>query len=458
MGRINYERQPRGLKNVSLERMQRLAALLGNPQDRLPVIHVAGTKGKGSTCCMLAEIYRRAGWRVGLLTSPHLQRIEERISVDGEPISADCLTQLVEEIRPRVEHLDRASPTQRGPTFFDILTAAGFLHFARVPVDLAVIEVGLGGRLDSTNVCRPRCTAITTISRDHMKQLGDSEALIAREKAGIIKDHIPVVCGVTHPEALAVIRAAAAEHAAPFVELQRDFFVELHPGRASLATAAQTTDAPPRGPVFDYRFLDTAGQSHILPHIQVAMLGDHQAQNAALAIAIVKLLDSQVAVDETAIRAGLATTQVAARIELLGHAPLVIVDGGHNEASIQALCDTLDQNWPEHRKTFVFGTTRGKDIRAMLRRLLQSADDVTFTRYVENPRGAEPAALAQLAETLVRKPCRLRVVACPAQAWRQTLQQAAADDLICVTGSLYLAAELRERMVADLRRQPERGC
>jgi dihydrofolate synthase/folylpolyglutamate synthase len=154
------------------------------------------------------------------------------------------------------------------------------------------------------------------------------------------------------------------------------------------------------------------------------------------------------------VRAGLATARVAARIELLHHAPTVIVDGAHNEASVVALCDTLDQKWPAPRKKFVFGTTRGKDIRAMLRRVLRTANEIVLTQYVENPRSADPTTMAKLIETLPKSSCRIRVVPNPSQAWQETLAQACSDDLICVTGSLFLAAELRERMISDLSQRP----
>lgn len=452
LGRINYERNPRGLKSVTLQRMTRLAAMLGDPQDRLPIIHVAGTKGKGSTCRMLAEILRCAGFRVGLLTSPHLQRVEERIAVDGIPIARDALVRLIEEIRPCVLHMDQQGSAPRGPTYFDILTAAGFLHFARVPVDIAVIEVGLGGRLDSTNICAPRCSVITSISRDHMKQLGDTEALIAREKAGIIKPRVPVVCGVTHQEALAVIRDVARRHAAPLVEFNRDFFVDLHSLQpaVSQASAIASPDETLLGPIFDYRYLDVNRQPHVTPDVQLAMIGDHQAVNAAVAMATIEVLKSQFAVDEHAVRTGLRAARVPARIELLHRQPWVILDGAHNEASLVALCETLDQKWSLTRKTFVFGTTKGKDIRAMLRRALRTADEMILTRYVENPRGADPEAMARLIESLPKSPCQVRVIQSPAEAWQTAWRQAAPGDLICVAGSLFLAAELRERMLGDL--------
>ena len=453
-GRINYERNPRGLKRVTLERMQRLAKALGNPQKRLPIVHVAGTKGKGSTCTMLAEILRCAGLRVGLLTSPHLHRVEERIAVDGVPIATDQLTSLIQEIRPVVERIDQLDTTQRGPTFFDILTAAGFLHFARVPVDIAVIEVGLGGRLDSTNICTPLCSVITSISRDHMKQLGDTEALIAREKAGIIKRHVPVVSGVTHQDALAVIREVARREEAPLIELNRDFFADLSADSSSRDLTDVVAGQVRRGPTFDFRYLDAQAQHHIVPAIQLAMMGDHQAHNAALALATVAVLKPRFAIEDMAVRAGLAAAQLPARLELLHHEPTVILDGAHNEASILALCDTLDQKWPDRHKRFVFGTTRGKDIRSMLGRVLRSAHEIVLTRYVANPRGADPVTMAKLVETLPKTSCRIQTVTDPVQAWQATLRQASSHELICVTGSLFLAAELRERMVGDLSQHP----
>ena len=259
VGRIDYERtqsMPSSEEAMKLDRMRELLARLGNPHEAVPIVHVAGTKGKGSTSAMIAAVLSAAGYRIGLFTSPHLDRVEERIAIDGRPCSGDDLADLVERIRPAVEAMDQAaisplpsgdepevrategsgvrgqgseSPNQHGPTYFEIVTAMAFDHFRRRGVNAAVLEVGLGGRLDSTNVCSPCVTIITNISFDHTKQLGDTLAAIAAEKAGIIKPGVPVISGVDTDEPRGVIRRIARQNGCRLVELGVDFHFDYHP-------------------------------------------------------------------------------------------------------------------------------------------------------------------------------------------------------------------------------------
>jgi folylpolyglutamate synthase/dihydropteroate synthase len=221
--RLNYERVPPVHGAFALARMRRLLAAVGSPHEEVPVVHVAGTKGKGSTVAMIADILNAAGHRVGRYLSPHVHALEERISVDGKPIDAVALTAAFARVIPVVEHFDRAAARRgtRGPSWFEVLTTVAFLHFARSKVDIAVLETGLGGRLDATNVSRPVLSVITSISLDHMALLGNTVAKIAAEKAGIIKRGVPVVSGATHPSARRVIRAVAARRRAPLLELGR---------------------------------------------------------------------------------------------------------------------------------------------------------------------------------------------------------------------------------------------
>ena len=238
VGRIDYERMqsmPCAEEAFKLDRMRELLRRLDNPQHGLPIVHVAGTKGKGSTAAMIASALSAAGHRTGLFTSPHLDRVEQRIAVDGRPCSGDELAELVEQVRPAVEALDRAAaesdPPEHGPTYFEIVTALALQHFARRRVDAAVLEVGLGGRLDSTNVCTPLISVITSISFDHTKQLGNTLAAIAAEKAGIIKPGVPVVSGVTPHEPREVIRRIAAKHGCRLIEQGVDFDFRYAPPR-----------------------------------------------------------------------------------------------------------------------------------------------------------------------------------------------------------------------------------
>ncbi len=236
LGRINYERTaaiPYQERQLKLDRMRQFLTRLGQPDASLKIVHVAGTKGKGSTSAMITGILGAAGFHTGLFSSPHLDRIEERFVVDGQPCSAAELVALLDQLRPVVRAMDDEAASDGepsgGPTYFDITTAMALLHFVERGVDAAVLEVGLGGRLDSTNVCLPAVSVITTISFDHMKQLGYTLAAIAREKAGIIKPGVPVVCGVLEPEPQAVIAEVARAHGCRLIQLGRDFECSYQP-------------------------------------------------------------------------------------------------------------------------------------------------------------------------------------------------------------------------------------
>src|SRR5262249_37474386 len=231
-GRVNYEQRVPAPGDFKLDRMRTLLRLLGEPHERLRIVHVAGSKGKGSTAAMLASILRQAGYRTGLFTSPHLCRIEERIQVDGAPITPAELTTLIEEVRAVVLVLDARTPDTQGVTFFEVATAVGFLHFVRRQVEVAVLEVGLGGRLDSTNVCRrPLVALLTSISFDHTRQLGNTLASIAQEQAGIVKPGRPALSGARVPEARQVIERICRERRAPLRQLGVDIHFTHEPGR-----------------------------------------------------------------------------------------------------------------------------------------------------------------------------------------------------------------------------------
>ncbi|MEN6458401.1 MAG: folylpolyglutamate synthase/dihydrofolate synthase family protein [Thermoguttaceae bacterium] len=451
--RIDYERSqsmPNSEEALKLDRMRELLGRLGDPQQRVPIVHVAGTKGKGSTSAMIAAVLTAAGHRTGLYTSPHLDRVEERIVVDGTPCSADELSELVAAVRPAVEAMDAegkaAQPAEPGPTYFEILTAMALVYFARRHANAAVLEVGLGGRLDSTNVCAPCVSVITSISLDHTQQLGDTLAAIAAEKAGIIKPGVPVISGVTDSEPREVIRRTAAERGCRLVELGTNFTFTYHP--------TCHLEEKPSLPTLDY-----LGDRGRFSAMELGLLGRHQAANAAVTLAAVEeLRTSGWAISEAAIRRGLADVRWPARVEVLARRPVVVLDAAHNAASIGALVEVLEESFSPRRRLLVFATTRGKDLRGMLRRLLAHFDQIIFTRYLENPRWVPPEELLALAKTLarplagegqgVRAASQIQIAATPADAWNAIRRMAEPDDLVCVTGSFFLAAEMRRQIAA----------
>ncbi|MDH3717914.1 MAG: bifunctional folylpolyglutamate synthase/dihydrofolate synthase [Planctomycetota bacterium] len=477
LGRIDYERvPPQRYRNreYKLDRMRELLSRLHEPQQRLKVVHIAGTKGKGSTAAMLASMATAAGLRVGAFTSPHLDRVEERIAINGQACSPAELVRLVQQIRPEVEVMDdvasRSSTTDsasRGPTYFELTTALAMLHFASQKVDLAILEVGMGGRLDSTNVCQPLCTAITSISYDHTRHLGDTLEKIAAEKAGIIKDRVPVVSGVKSPEAQNVIAATAAEHQAPLVQLDDDFDFSYHPplcltpqdGQGAgledsrgLATSRVHETESWRG-TLDYRERKSAG-GRSYSGVRLSLLGRHQAANAAVALAIAGVLEGQgFSFTESAIRQGLASAVCPARVELVHSRPAIVVDAAHNVASIAALLEVLDECFPAGPRTLVFASTLGKDLRGMLAGLVPKFDRIFFTRYRNNPRGVPADDLAALTDEIAPAAGSgtKQVTVCkdPQATWQAVRRVAPPDGLICVTGSFFIAAEMRQVIVGD---------
>lgn len=447
LDRIDYERMqsmPSAEEAFKLDRMRALLRRLGNPQEGLPIVHIAGTKGKGSTAAMTAAVLSAAGYRTGLFTSPHLDRVEERMAIDGCHCSADQLVELVGVVRPIVEELDREAarqnPPEPGPTYFEITTAMALVHFVRRKVDAAVLEVGLGGRLDSTNVCHPAVSIITSISFDHTQQLGHTLAAIAAEKAGIVKPGVPVVSGVVADEPREVIRRMAGRNGCRLVERGVDFDFDYYPPRHLERTAA-----PGR---VDFRCRsDSDGPRADCHYEQIALslLGRHQAANAAVAMAAVEEL-RRVGwnVPEAAVRRGMAEVVWPARVEVVARRPTVVLDAAHNAASVAALMDVLAESFSARRRLLILATTQGKDLRGMLQHLLGRFDKVVFTRYLNNPRAVPPQVLQALAEELSGR--RHAVAAEPAEAWSAVHRLAGPDDLICITGSFFIAAEMRRQL------------
>ncbi len=457
LDRIDFERIPAvpyRTREYKLDRMRELLRRLGDPHQHLKIIHVAGTKGKGSTAAMLSSIFVAAGYRTGKFTSPHLDRLEERVAIDEMPCSPEELAELVGLIRPVVETMDRAvewqaangHPGARGPTYFELTTALAILHFARCSVDVAILEVGMGGRLDSTNVCIPVCCVITSISFDHTKQLGNTLARIAREKAGIIKPGVPVISGVVQDEPRSEIARIAHSRGAPLRQLGDGFSFRYAPPHD-----ADCDD--PRG-TLDYFDREQGTQ---LVGLTLGLLGRHQAANAAVALATIgQLQQLGWRVPEEAVRTGLANVRCRTRVEVVCRNPTVIVDAAHNVASIDALLATLDESFTgtHAHRVLVFATTQEKDVRGMLQRLLPRFDQIVFTRYMNNPRGVPPQELLELAgdveSSLIQPTARnWQLASTPAAARTAASRLATSESLVCVTGSFFIAAEMRQQIVSE---------
>ena len=411
-----------------LETIQRLLALLGDPHAGMPSIHIGGTNGKGSTAAMTAAILRAAGHRTGLYTSPHLLSFTERIQVDGERIGEEEIVALTERLTPLcAAHFAPETTPPPGdrlphPTFFELTTAMAFLHFGRRMADVAVVEVGLGGRLDATNVIRPHVAVITNIALEHEEYLGRTVAEIAGEKAGIVKSEVPVITSA-RGEALGVIGRAASALDAPVVSVPDAYRWRVRESSLS-------------GQVFD---LD--GPRGCYEALRIPLAGRHQVDNAVLAVATVEAArDRGLWSDEAAIRRGLAMTEWPGRLQIIEGRPRLILDGAHNPAGAQALATFLAEHRAElGRLILVFGVLKDKNWGAMLGCLAPLADEIILT-HPPTSRGADPAGL----RSAVQGRAGTRVAAEPAEALALARATAGAADTILVAGSLYtVAAALR---------------
>ena len=431
-GRIDYERRQPRPGDLKLDRMRALLRRLGDPHHRFRCVHVAGTKGKGSTAAMLAAILRAAGHRTGLFTSPHLADISERVQVDGIPIAREEIAARMTEVAAAVIAMDREGDSARSPTFFEIITAFGFLHFDCRRVDFAVLEVGLGGRFDSTNVCEPLVSVITNISYDHMAILGDSLGEIAYQKAGIVKRGVPVVTTAEAPAAIEVIETIAAAAASCVYRIGRDFHFEYAAGRPFAVPLVQITTSTKNW-----------------GWCPLGLFGEHQAANAAGAVAAVECLRSAgLSIPDRAVRDGLQAVSWPARMELVCRSPVVVLDCAHNVASAEALVRTLQASFPiVGRKHLVFAASTDKQIPEMLAILAPHFDQFHLTRYLSNPRSADPFIVARFLKDLGRT--EVTIYDSPDAAWRAARQACGPSDGVVVAGSVFLAGELRPTVVRE---------
>ncbi|MBI4297638.1 MAG: bifunctional folylpolyglutamate synthase/dihydrofolate synthase [Chloroflexi bacterium] len=415
----DYERLPGQAyaeANFDLRRVEALLAKLGNPHLGPRTVHIAGTKGKGSTAAMIASALQAAGHRVGLYTSPHLLDIRERFQVDGQLIHQNELAALVAQLKPKVEAVNREASFGLLTTF-ELLTALAFLHFARQRVDYQVLEVGLGGRLDATNVVVPSVCVITSLSLDHTAVLGPTLAHIAQEKAGIIKPGVVVVIAPQREGARAVLRAVCRDKGARLVEVGQDITWEVlsrqEEGQALVVGGRQGR----------YK-------------LWLPLLGDHQAENAAVAVAALEALE----VDALSIVAGLAGVSWPGRLQILRRSPWLVVDGAHNPYSAAKLAQALRHYFDYQRLILVMGASSDKDIAGMAEALAPQASLVLATSS-GHPRASDPK---EIVLQFLNRGVEARVASGLESALRQAQAYAGPRDLICVTGSLFLVAEALE--------------
>lgn len=417
-GRLKFGVKP------GLLRMERLMEKLEHPEKNIRAIHVAGTNGKGSTVSFIRSVLQEAGYTVGTFTSPYIITFNERISVNGTPISDEEWRALVNEIKPIVDELDK---TDAGTvTEFEIITACAFLYFAkRDDIDFVIFEAGLGGTFDSTNIVKPLLSVITSIGHDHMAILGNTIEEIAGQKAGIIKKATPVITGVNQPEALGVIEAEAEKKQAPCQSLFKT---------CRLFNEA----ALPYGESFS---LETEMKCY--DDIQTSLIGIHQRQNAALAILAAEWLNrlTVAAISEEALRNGLKKASWPGRFERLQSRPLVFADGAHNEEGVETLTETIRQRFADKNIHVVFSALKDKPYQEMIKKLETEADSIHFVSF-DFPRASSAEDLYN-ASSLANKSFDEN----PDSVTEWIKQKDGADDVTIITGSLYFISEMRKRLI-----------
>lgn len=424
--RTDYEKETRVRYNkttFNLTRMENLLRMLGQPHKKIETVHIAGTKGKGSTATMLAKMLESNDYRVGLYTSPHVLDLHERIVVNSKMITKSQMLNLMNRVYAAVEKLSKTDP----PSFFEIMTALAFMHFADEQVDIGVIETGLGGRLDSTNVIKPRVVGITSLSIDHQDQLGKSLGLIAAEKAGVFKRGVPIISVEQQPAAMKVLQSEAIRMKAPLMVTGRDIDFS-HRFETSREEGPHT------------RICLTTANSKF-EHLRVPLHGTHQAINCGLALAMLdKLKEKGYKIDNEKAKQGLKEVSLAGRMEMICDNPRILIDAAHNADSIHALIHAIGQNVPYDSMVVIFGCNVDKDIDGMLQELQYGADKVVFTRS-NSVKAAWPEDLGERYSEISGKMFQT------ALSLREALQLAQSaigrEDLICITGSFYLIGQAK---------------
>jgi dihydrofolate synthase/folylpolyglutamate synthase len=414
-----------------LARMHELLESLGNPHKQYPIIHVAGTKGKGSVTAMCASALQAANYTVGIYTSPHLVDYTERIQINSNPIPQAELVSLVEEIKPYIESIPRI-------TTFEISTALAFYYFYKMNVGIAVVEVGLGGRLDATNVVIPEVSVITSVSLDHTDILGETLAEIAAEKAGIIKPGVPVVLSPQKENAGHIITQIASERIAPLILVGRDirFERESHAldGQVFLIWAEED-----QALANDY--FESGGVTDWIPtRLKIPLLGQHQVENAATAYTALQVVNrSGIKISETEIRHGFKNVTWPGRFEILRENPPIVIDSAHNRDSALKLRLTLDEYFSDLPVILVFGASEDKDVYGMFTELLPRIRQVVAVKSI-HPRAMEPETISEIAQEFGRP---LEIIPDVFDGFEEALQMAGQEAVVLVTGSIFVVAGAR---------------
>ena len=407
----------------NLENIAVLAERLGRPDRAYPVVHIAGTNGKGSTAAFLEAILQDAGFRTGLNTSPHLERINERIRINGEEVSDEVFAETFTRVRDVIEELMASGGLRAHPTYFECVTALAFELFAKERVEFAIVEVGLGGRLDATNIVRPQVSVITRIDFDHENYLGHSLREISREKAGIVKERVPVVSAAQLPEVREVLRAKADELHSRIVDIGKEFEVEEERVEEGCVRAVA-------------REIGTGKAFALAPRLP----GRYQLQNALNAVACVRLLQERgYRITNKNIEEGIASAEWPGRLEKLQAKPDVYLDGAHNPGAARELARFLAENFGERRVFMIFGALRDKSVDEVTGMLFPRASEVIFTE----PGTPRAVSARRLAEMAGHHAARYTVIRDAEEALESALSKARPEDAVFVTGSLYLVGQLR---------------
>ena len=414
-----------GIK-LELDTILNILKFLNNPQKNYPLVHVAGTNGKGSTATYIASILQKAGFKTGLYTSPHLVKFNERISINGEQISNDQVVDAYEAVH-------NGDIGKRKATFFEIATAMGFYHFSKKKVDWAVIETGMGGRFDATNVIKPQVSVITNLSIEHTDYLGNTIKDLAKEKGGIIKLSTPVVTGVYQPSGLDVIKQIAKERSSDLFIYKKDF----------------STRKNPKQNTYTY-----TGLNKSFHHLVKPLPGDHQKENLSLALAACELIfqklkktDGKYNFNETLVQEGLLLVKWPGRLEHVRQNPLVIIDGAHNLMAAKVLGKYLSSTLKNRKLTLVIGILDDKPYEKMLKSLVPCAQNIIITKP-KIDRSLEPLILKKAAQRFTPYP--VTIIEDVKEAVTHAIETSNAQDAVCIAGSLYVAGEAKEKFENDL--------